>query len=201
MASVVPALRGTVHRAMERLIGRKVLLVGVGLKTGLNIRIDDPGQLGSDLVVNAVAAAAKYPMPAVVFDLGTATTMSVLNAQGAYVGGAIAPGLQVSVDALSDSAAQLPDIMLSAPSRLIQSNTVECMQSGAVYGWAGMLDGLVSQVEEELGCAVTVVVTGGAGRLVAPYCRKSVIEDEFLLLSGLGILYEKNRMLGRKRTE
>lgn len=193
LSSVVPSLRSVVSSAAERLIGKRILVVGSGLKTGLNIRIDDPGELGSDMVVSAVAALAKYPKPIAIFDMETATTLSVINKDGAYVGGALIPGLRVSVDAMSASAAQLPYITLDAPPKLICADTVSCMQSGAVYGFAAMIDGLSAGVEEELGEPVTIVLTGSACKLIAPYCKREYHLDETLQLEGLRLIYEKNQ--------
>ena len=199
ISSVVPSLTTIVSKALEHLLGKRVMIVGSGLKTGLNIRIDDPGELGSDMVVNAVAALAKYPKPIVIFDMETATTMSVISKDGAYLGGALMPGLRVSVDAMSASAAQLPYITLVPPGKLICSSTVSCMQSGAVYGCAAMIDGLTMGVEEELGETVTVVATGGASPLVQPYCRRDVKLDQSLQLEGLRIIYEKNASKRKKK--
>lgn len=199
LSSVVPSLTTVVHVALERLTGKRFLTVGSGLKTGLNIRIDDPGALGSDMVVNAVAALTKYPKPIVIFDMETATTMSVIGKDGAYLGGALMPGLRVSVDAMSASAAQLPYITLTPPAKLICSSTVSCMQSGAVYGCAAMIDGLTMGVEEELGVSVTVVLTGVSSPLVAPYCRRNAHLDESLQLEGLRIIYEKNTARRKKK--
>jgi type III pantothenate kinase len=177
---------------VRRLTGKTFLVVGSGLKTGLNIRTENPDKLGSDLVVDAVAAAAKYPKPTVIFDMGTATTLSVLDKQGRYIGGMIVPGMRVSVDALSAQAAQLPYINLDTPNEVIGKNTVDCMQAGVVYGHAAMLDGLIDRVEDALGSPVTAVITGGLSRIVVPHCRRDIIYDENLLLDGLMILYEKN---------
>ncbi len=199
LSSVVPSLRTIVACAAERLTLRRILVVGAGLKTGLNIRIDDPTQLGSDMVVNAVAALAKYPRPIVIFDMETATAMSVIDRDGAYLGGALIPGLRVSVDAMSASAAQLPHITLTPPVKLICSSTVSCMQSGAIYGCAATVDGLSIRAEQELGEAATVVLTGSMCGLISPYCRRSCTVDETLRLDGLRILYEKNRP-GRRNT-
>lgn len=193
LSSVVPSLRTIVCSALERLTGRRFLVVGPRLKTGLNIRIDDPGELGSDMVVSAVAALAKYPKPIAIFDMETATTLSVINKEGAYLGGALIPGLRVSVDAMSASAAQLPYITLTPPAKLICSSTVSCMQSGAVYGFAAMIDGLSDGVAEELGEKPTILLTGSASKLVAPYCKRNIHLDENLQLEGLRILYEKNQ--------
>ncbi|MCD8190011.1 MAG: type III pantothenate kinase [Clostridiales bacterium] len=197
ISSVVPHLRTVLYQAMKLLTGHAFLLVGSGIKTGLNIHMDNPAQLGSDLVVNAVAANAKYPKPLVFFYMGTATTLSVLDKKGTYLGGMIIPGLRISTDALSAQAAQLPAIPLAMPQRLIGRNTVECMQAGAVYGWASMLDGLVDRVEEELGEPVTAIATGGLLQVVLPACRRHIIPDPHLRLNGLLILYQKNQ--GRRR--
>lgn len=192
LSSVVPELRNVMHTAMERMTGKTFLVVGAGLKTGLDIRMDNPAQLGADLVVDAVAALAKYKPPLVIFDMGTATTLSVIDEKGAYRGGMIIPGLRLSVDALSARAAQLPYIHLGPPERLIGSNTIDCMQAGAVFGSASMVDGLITRVEEELGQPVTAVATGGLMALVHSYCRRELHYDENLLLEGLYILYKKN---------
>lgn len=193
LASVVPELRTTLANAMELLTGKKFLIVGSGIKTGLDIRTDNPAQLGADLVVDAVAALAKYKPPLVVFDMGTATTMFLVDKNGAYLGGMIIPGLRLSVDALSARAAQLPYIHLGRPDRLIGTNTIDCMQSGAIYSSAAMLDGLLDRVEEELGEPVTAVATGGLMGTVLPYCRRAIHYDENLMLEGLDLLYRKNR--------
>jgi type III pantothenate kinase len=199
LSSVVPSLRTVVCTALERLTHQRVLVVGPGLKNGLNIRIDDPSQLGGDLVVNAVAALAKYPKPIAIFDLETATTMSVISSDGAYLGGALIPGVRVSIDAMSASAAQLPYITLVSPDKLICSSTVSCMQSGAVYGCAAMVDGLSARAEEELGQPVTVVLTGSYSALIAPYCRRPIQLDETLQMEGLRLLYEKNQQRRKKK--
>lgn len=192
LSSVVPSLRAVVRQAMELLTGKRFLVVSSGVKTGLNIRTDIPGQLGTDLVADAVGAIAKYPKPIVFFDMGTATTLSVIDKRGSYLGGMIVSGLRTSVEALAEQAAQLPAIPLSAPSRVIGQNTVECMQSGAVYGHAAMLDGLVARIEAELGEPVTAVATGGLAPVIQPYCTREIILDETLQLDGLRLIYEKN---------
>lgn len=192
LSSVVPELRSVILSSMEQLTGKKFLSVGPGMKTGLDIRMDNPAQLGADLVVDAVASLAKYKPPLVIFDMGTATTLSVIDPNGSYLGGMIIPGLRLSVDALSGKAAQLPYIHLKAPEHLIGSNTVDCMQAGAVYGNAAMLDGLTERVEEELGCPVTAIATGGLTSVVLPYCKRDIRHEPDLLLEGLNILYQKN---------
>lgn len=198
LASVVPELRTVIAVAMEQLTGKKFLVVGSGIKTGLDIRIDNPAQLGADRVVDAVAALSSYQPPLVIFDMGTATTMSVVGKTGAYLGGMIMPGLRTSVDALSARAAQLPYIHLEAPPKVIGTNTVDCMQAGAIYGSAAMLDGLIDRVEEALGEKVTAVATGGLMGVVYPCCKRELHYDPNLLLKGLRLLYERNTALGQR---
>lgn len=192
LSSVVPELRNVMQDAMGLLTGKTFLCVGVGIKTGLDIRMDNPAQLGADRVVDAVAALSKYRPPLVIFDMGTATTMSIIDKNGSYRGGLIMPGLRMSVDALSASAAQLPYIHLGPPERFIGSNTIDCMQAGAVYGSALMIDGLAARAEEELGQPVTVVATGGLMSMIHNYCRTGLHYDPNLTLEGLYILYKKN---------
>lgn len=198
LSSVVPYLRTVIPRAIYLLTGKHILVVGSGLKTGLNIRMDNPASLGSDMVVDAVAALSKYPTPIAIFDMGTATTLSVIAKNGDYIGGMIMPGLRVSVDSLSARAAQLPYINLAPPKNLIGANTIECMQAGAIYGCAAMMDGLLDRVEEELGEPVTAVLTGGLGRLVGPYCKREIHVEPDLLIEGLKVLYEKNQTRRKK---
>lgn len=193
ISCVVPVQRRALRSAFQKITGITPLLVGSGVKTGINIRIDNPAQLGSDLVVDAVAASDKYPKPLLIYDMGTATTLSVVDAKGDYLGGMIMPGMRVSMDALSARASHLPNISFDAPEQLIGTNTVNCMQAGAIYGHAAMLDGVADRVEEAMGQPCTVIVTGGLASQVAPYCRRKIIYDENLMLRGLAILYEKNR--------
>ena len=194
LSSVVPELKPIFVRAVRALCGITPLVVGAGIRSGLNIRIDNPAQLGSDLVVGAVGALAKYPAPLLVFDFGTATTLSVLDGKGAYLGGMIMPGLRLAVEALSSRTAQLPHIDLQAPARVIGTNTVDCMNAGAIYGNAAMLDGVIDRVEAELGEPIAAVVgTGGLISKVAPYCRHEIIIEDDLMLWGLKVIYEKNK--------
>ena len=167
-------------------------MLGPGVKTGLNIKIDNPAQLGADLVAGAVGAIDEYTMPCVIIDMGTASTISVLDRSGAFLGGAIAAGVRLTLKALAENTAQLPSISIEAPSAVIGSNTVECMQSGLVYGTAAMLDGLLDKIEQELGETPTVVATGGMSKEIIPHCRRNIIYNENLLLDGLRIIYEKN---------
>ena len=194
ISSVVPALVGTLCKAVKFVTGVTPLVVGPGVKTGLKIKIDDPAQLGADLVVGAVAAKAKYPCPIIIFDLGTATTGSVLDSEGSFLGGIITAGVKTSITALSTGTALLPQIDITAPKKAIGTNSIASMQSGAVIGTAAMLDGFIDRFENEL-CekAKTVVVTGGLGKVIAKNCSHDVVYDGNLLLDGLRIIYDKNK--------
>ncbi len=192
ISSVVPAVGRSVSEAVSKLCDIVPLMLGPGVKTGLNIKIDNPAQLGADLVAGAVGAIDEYTMPCVIIDMGTASTISVLDRSGAFLGGAIAAGVRLTLKALAENTAQLPSISIEAPSAVIGSNTVECMQSGLVYGTAAMLDGLLDKIEQELGETPTVVATGGMSKEIIPHCRRNIIYNENLLLDGLRIIYEKN---------
>jgi len=192
LASVVPPLTPLVRQALERITGKKVMVVGVGVKTGLDIRIDNPAQLGSDMVAMAVAACALYPKPVLIFDLSTATTLSVLDSKGSYIGGMIMPGAALGMEALSRSAAQLPHISYEAPKRLIGTNTVDCMKSGYIYGTAAMLDGVIHQVEKKLGATATIVATGGQAADIVRFCERKILHEPNLRLIGLRLIYERN---------
>lgn len=193
LSSVVPPLNATISSAVKKIFGFRPKLVGSGMKTGLNIIMDNPKTVGSDMIVDAVAASKEYPLPAIIIDMGTATTMSVLDQKGNYTVGVILPGLRVSLDSLSSKTAQLPSISLDIPQKVIGKNTIDCMRSGIMYGNAGMIDGIIERMEEELGEKATVIATGGLSRFVVPLCRHTIIYDEALLMKGLWILYEKNR--------
>ena len=192
LSSVVPYLQRVIPDAVRLLTGIELLVVGPGIKTGLKIRMDNPASVGSDLIVTAVAAKAMYPAPIAIINMGTATTLVVISAEGNYVGGMIIPGLWTSINALSAHAAQLPYIDLSGPAKLIGTNTVDCMRAGSVIGSAAMLDGLLERLEEELDSPVSAVMTGGVSPLIAPHCRHAVHLEPDLLIDGLRILYEKN---------
>lgn len=192
ISSVVPSVTDTVKMAAERFTGSRFLAVGPGIKTGLKLAVDNPAQQGSDLVVAAVAAVHDYPVPQILIDMGTATTVSVIDKSGAFIGKMILPGVMVSLDALSSRAAQLPKISLEPPKKLIGSNTVDSMKSGILYGSAGALDGLIDRIQEELGEPCTLIATGGLARVIVPLCRNRILLDEELLLRGLLLLYEKN---------
>ncbi|HIX14201.1 MAG TPA: type III pantothenate kinase [Candidatus Hungatella pullicola] len=193
VSSVVPPLTEVLLSAVKKITGKRPLLVGSGMKTGLNIIMDNPKTVGSDLIVDAVAALRDYPAPIIVIDMGTATTLSVIDKAGNYTGGIIFPGIRVSLDSLSSRAAQLPYIGLDNPAKIIGKNTIDCMKSGILYGNAAMIDGVIDRMEEELGCSASLVATGGLAPTVLPLCRHKIQYDDALLLKGLLILYEKNR--------
>lgn len=192
ISSVVPPVTSVINRALEKLTGEKALVVGPGIRTGLNIKIDNPAQLGSDLVVDAVAGIAEYPLPLIIIDMGTATTMSAIDAAGNYLGGVIIPGVRVALDSMVSRTAQLPRISFEAPKKAIGKNTIECMKSGSVFGSASMLDGMIDRLEEELGQDATVVATGGIAPFITPHCRHKIVCDDTLLLKGLYLIYNKN---------
>ncbi len=192
ISSVVPSITQTVREAVEKYTGARILVVGPGIKTGIRLAVDEPAQQGSDLVVGAVAGIHLYPLPQILIDMGTATTVSVIDSTGAYIGKMILPGIVVSLDALSSRTAQLPRISLEPPKKLIGSNTVDAMKSGILYGSAGALDGLIDRIHEALGENCTVIATGGLAGVIAPLCRHEMILEEDLLLKGLLILYRKN---------
>ena len=192
ISSVVPSVTNTVREAAEKFTGARMLVVGPGIKTGIQLAVDNPAQQGSDLIVGAVAGVHSYPVPQIIIDMGTATTVSVINRDKAYIGKMILPGVAVSLNALSGKAAQLPYISLEKPKKLIGSNTVDSMKSGILYGNAGAMDGLIDRINEELGEECTVIATGGLAGVITPLCRHEIILDEDLLLKGLLILYYKN---------
>lgn len=192
ISSVVPQVGQSISKAVSKLCHIVPLMLGPGVKTGLNIRIDNPAQLGADLVAGAVGALEAYTMPCVIIDMGTASTISVLDRNGTFLGGAIAAGVRLTLKALTENTSQLTSIPIEAPTSVIGSNTVECMQSGLVYGTAAMLDGMLDKIEEELCETPTVVATGGLSREIIAHCKRSIIYNENLLLDGLRVIYEKN---------
>lgn len=193
MSSVVPPVLNSFKTAIVKLTGIVPLIVGPGIKTGLNILLDNPALAGGDLIVGAVAALAEYKPPLLIIDMGTATTITAIDEKGNFLGGSIFPGVKISAEALSGKTAQLPAISLEAPKKVIGRNTIDCMRSGLMMGTAAMLDGMVERMEEELGSPATVVATGGIARFVIPMCRRHMIYDKDLLLKGLRILYENNK--------
>lgn len=192
IGSVVPPVTSVIKEALYKITGCTAMVVGPGVKTGLNILMDNPAQVGSDLIVGAVAGIAEYPLPLILVDMGTATTICVIDGHKNYIGGMILPGLRVSLDSLTSRTSQLPRISLDPPKRLIGKNTIECMKSGILYGNASCIDGMIDRIEQELGQKTTIVATGGLAGTIAPLCTHQIILDDELLLKGLLLIYEKN---------
>ena len=197
ISSVVPPVNQVLMLAVEMIIGHTPLLVRPGMKTGLSLQIDNPNSLGSDRIVDTVAASTLYgngEKAIIVIDMGTMTTLSIINGKKEFLGGVICPGIRLSQQALAKSTSQLPSIGLEAPANAIGRNTVECMKSGAIFGTAATLDGLIHRIRKELpnGDDAIVVMTGGMSRWIAPHCREKALVDPDLLLKGLWILYQKN---------
>lgn len=194
LCSVVPPLNFMMGKALTRLLGKPPMVVGPGVKTGLNIRLTVQTQVGADIVANAVAALEKFQPPIITIDMGTATTIGVISEGRTYEGGLLLPGLNVSLEALSHRAAQLPDISLQHPKSLIGKNTEDCMRSGIVYGTAGMLDGIIDRIRDEFpDQEVSVVATGGNAPVIVRYCKNPIVYDKYLLMEGLWTIYQKNR--------
>lgn len=193
ISTVVPQLMCTLKCAVKTVFKCRVICVSAGIKTGLNIKIENPVSMGSDIVCGAVAALKRYSMPCIIFDLGTATTVSAMDSTGAFLGGSIFPGVNVSMKALTSSTAQLPHINTSGGDvRTIGTNTVDSMRSGIILGTASMIDGMIDRYREVLGENATVVVTGGLSNLIVPHCKREVIVDKDLLSNGLLMLYKLN---------
>lgn len=192
IASVVPQVLNSVKTALKKLTGKNSLVVGPGVKTGLNIRVENPAQTGADLVVSSVAALKLHKPPLIIVDMGTATSMIVLDETGALIGGSIAPGVKISMEALTQRAALLPGVQLDQPRKAIGRNTADCMRSGIMMGAAAMVDGMVQRMEEELGCKTTVIATGGIAKYVIPLCKTEIIYEKNLILKGLAALYRDN---------
>lgn len=194
LCSVVPPLNFMMQKALTRLLGKPPMVVGPGVKTGLNLRLTVQTQVGADIVADAVAALEKFQPPIVTIDMGTATTIGVISEGRTYEGGLLLPGVNVSLEALSHRAAQLPDISLQHPKSLIGKNTEDCMRSGIVYGTAGMLDGIIDRIREQFaGQEISVVATGGNAPVIVRYCRNRIVYDKYLLMEGLWTIYQKNK--------
>ena len=192
LSSVVPSLTHILKKAVKLVTGKVPLVVGPGVRTGLSIKIDDPKTLGADMVVDAVAGIARYGKPLIIVDMGTATTITVVDDKGCFLGGAIVPGVRISLEALAGKTSQLPMIALDSPGKTIGTNTVDCMKSGILYGQAAMLDGMIDRMRAELGQEAPVVATGGLAGMVIPYCRHKIVLERELMIRGLKIIYDLN---------
>ena len=193
LSSVVPPVSSVLAVAVKKVTGLDCMVVGPGMKTGLNVRIDDPGTLAADIVVGSVAAMTHYGIPVILIDMGTANSIVVVDKNGAYRGGAFTPGVQLSYEALASGTSLLPDISIAVPKKVIGTNTVDALLSGAIFSTASAIDGMVERIEEELGYSCNVVATGGLARFIIPYCKREIICDNDLLVKGLWVLYQKNR--------
>ena len=192
ISSVVPEISHALKGAVLKVTGQKAILVGPGVKTGLNILTDNPAEVGADLVAGAVAAKHKYPLPAIIVDLGTATKVIALDKNGAFLGCSIAPGVSISLNALVGGASQLTNISMNTPDHAIGTNTIDSMTSGLIYGTVDMLDGMCDRFAAELNEPVqTIVATGGLGH-IARGCRHDMVMDQDLLLEGLKLIYQRN---------
>ncbi len=193
ISSVVPKVTEPLSQAIWKVSGVKSLVLGPGVKSGLNLRIDNPLTLGSDLVAMCVAVKEMYTCPAIVVGLGTATTIVYMNEQKSYCGGAIIPGVSISLDALTNSGALLPSIDLKPPKQVVCTNTEECIRSGIIFGTACTIDGMIDRYEEEKGKVDTVVATGGLAQDIVNNCKHDIIINDDLILEGLRIIYNKNK--------
>lgn len=193
LSSVVPALTEPLKNAMKLVTKKEVLTVSAGIKTGLRIRIDDPAVIAPDLVATAVAAKKELPLPAILIDMGTATTITVVDKEGSYIGGVIMPGVNISLNALATKTSLLPSIDLTTPKKLIATATIDAMKSGLLYGAAGALDGILSRFEGELGEVGSIVATGGLAKIICPHCSHKIRVEEHLLLKGLYYIWKNNR--------
>jgi len=192
VSSTVPQLGPQWLQMAERYLGHEMLSVGPGTRTGMAIRYDNPREVGADRLVNAVAAHAQLGGPCVVVDFGTAITYDIVSAGGEYLGGIIFPGIEISIEALTERAAKLPKIDLEEPRSLIGKTTVDAIRSGVIYGFAGQVDGIVGRLRAELGAETQVIATGGLASTIVPYTESIDAIDDLLTLTGLRLLYARN---------
>jgi len=193
ISSVDPPLNNVLGRAVHAVTGFYPLEVNLHLNTGLCINVDHPDEVGSDLIVTAVAALEEYTAPMIIIDMGTATTFSIIDQNSCFIGAVLIPGVKISQEALSGRTAQLPDISLGDIQSVIGKNTIDCMKIGMVHGTASMLDGMIERIEEEMGTKMTVIATGGLAGIITEHCKHEIHYKEDLLIRGLWILYQKNK--------
>lgn len=192
ISSVVPPLTSIMKKAISFIFDVKVIVVGPGIKTGINLHCDVPSSVGADIICCCVAAHNIYGSPSLIVDMGTATKMILVSDDGAFEGVSIIPGVMLGLNALSDGTAQLPQVNLENPGRVIAKNTVDCMKSGVIYGSASMVDGMIDRAFEEFGKEVPVYATGGLASTIVNYCHREITLDKDLVLLGLNIIYKKN---------
>ncbi len=193
ISSVVPPLNSAMKNAIKLLYAVDAILVGPGVKTGINIHCDNPASVGADIICACVAAHYVYGSPSLIVDMGTATKMMLMNDKGAFIGVSIIPGVMVGLDALASRTAQLPMVSLEAPKNVIGKNTADCMRGGVVFGNASMVDGMIDRICEEYGSVLPVYATGGLASVIMPHCKHKITYDEYLVLKGLNIIYRKNQ--------
>ncbi|MBQ2687169.1 MAG: type III pantothenate kinase [Clostridia bacterium] len=193
ISSVVPQVLSSLKKAVKLLFKMEPLVVGPGLKTGINLKIDNPASAGADLVTGCVGAAEMYKLPSIVISMGTATTVFVIDEDKSMIGGAIIPGVGTALNALVKQGALLPSVAIHAPSRVVGKNTDECMRSGIVIGSASMIDGMIDRIEEEIGKKCSLVATGGLAAEIVPSCRHKIELRDDLMLQGLRLIFEKNK--------
>lgn len=192
ISSVVPQVTNAVKEAVKRLLGLKSLVVGPEMRTNMTVALDDPGSLAADLIAGAVGGLSCYAPPLIIVDMGTASTISVIDGDRRFLGGAIMPGVGVSLAALTAGTSLLPGVSIEAPDHCIGANTEDCMKSGVAYGTACQIDGMIARMEEELGQKAVVIATGGLAGCIVPLCRSEIQYDPDLVLKGLWILYRMN---------
>lgn len=192
ISSVVPKLTDRISEAVEKITSCKPVIVASGVKTGINIMIDNPAQLGSDMVANAAGAIARYELPVIIIDLGTAMTFAVVDENHTFHGGVITAGVRTALDGLTERTSQLPDISIEAPASVVGKNTVDSMKSGIVFGAASLIDGMIERISEEYGREFTVVATGGMSKYIIPHCKRKIAIDPDLMLYGLLEIHKRN---------
>ncbi|MFD2170244.1 type III pantothenate kinase [Tumebacillus lipolyticus] len=193
ISSVVPPLMFALEKMSVKYFGHKPIVIGPGVKTGLNIKYENPREVGADRIVNAVGAIEKYGYPLIIVDFGTATTFCVINEVGDYMGGVVAPGINISTEALFRHAAKLPRIEITRPASVVGRNTITSMQSGVLYGFTGQVDGIVSRIKKEFNLPFKVIATGGLATLISAESFEIEIQDDNLTLDGLRIIWDRNQ--------
>ncbi|MBQ3127167.1 MAG: type III pantothenate kinase [Clostridia bacterium] len=193
ISSVVPPLNSAIKEAVRIIWGIDPLMVGPGIKTGINIHCDTPSSVGADLICACVAAHNLYGSPSLIVDMGTATKMMVVNEKGTFIGVSIIPGVLMGLNSLSENTAQLPKVELEAPRAVVGKNTSDSMRSGVIFGNASMIDGMIDRINDEMGTILPIYATGGLAHLIIPHCRHAIRMDEHLVLKGLKFIYDKNK--------
>ena len=193
ISSVVPPLNPVIQKALKLVYNVDAIMVEPGIKTGLNLKCDDPSSVGSDLICACVCASNIYGYPSLIVDMGTATKILILDENGAFAGASIIPGVNMGLRSLASGTAQLPQVNLEAPKSVSGKNTIDCMKSGVIFGHASLIDGMIDRINAEMGEELPVIVTGGYASAIVPHCNHKMISDEYLVLKGLNLIYWKNK--------